>query len=149
RECYEAEIRSAEACGRAPHLPTLKQFNYWSKKLFDKNHIIQARTSETDYLRNKRSVLGSVTQVSSTIGSVFEIDATVADVHVVSELGAQYVLGRPTIYVVVDRSSRMIVGLHVSLYHASWRAARQALANCFLPKSEYCHQFGIEIEDSE
>ncbi len=46
-------------------------------------------------------------------------------------------------------SSRMIVGLHVSLYHASWRAARQALANCFLPKSEYCRQFGIEIEDSE
>lgn len=43
----------------------------------------------------------------------------------------------------------MIVGLHVSLYHASWRAARQALANSFLPKSEYCRQFGIEIEDSE
>ncbi|HBH7869912.1 TPA: DDE-type integrase/transposase/recombinase [Vibrio parahaemolyticus] len=149
RERYENEIRLAEACGRAPYIPTLKQFSYWSKKLFDKDHIIQARTSETDYLRNKRSVLGSVTQVSSTIGSVFEIDATVADVHVVSELGAQYVLGRPTIYVVVDRSSRMIVGLHVSLYHASWRAARQALANCFLPKSEYCRQFGIEIEDSE
>lgn len=149
RERYENEIRLAEACDRAPHVPTLKQFSYWSKKLFDKDHIIQARTSETDYLRNKRSVLGSVTQVSSTIGSVFEIDATVADVHVVSELGAQYVLGRPTIYVVVDRASRMIVGLHVSLYHASWRAARQALANCFLSKSEYCRQFGIEIENSE
>ncbi|MBL4244671.1 DDE-type integrase/transposase/recombinase [Vibrio fluvialis] len=149
RERYENEIRLAEACGRAPYIPTLKQLSYWSKKLFDKDHIIQARTSESDYLRNKRSVLGSVTQVSSTIGSVFEIDATVADVHVVSELGTKYVLGRPTIYVVVDRSSRMIVGLHVSLYHASWRAARQALANCFLPKSEYCRQFGIEIEDSE
>lgn len=149
RDSYEKEIRIAEACGRAPNVPTLRQFNYWSKRLFDKDHIIQARTSETDYLLNKRSVIGSVTQVSSIIGSVFEIDATVADIHVVSELGLQYVLGRPTIYVVVDRASRMIVGLHVSLYHASWRAARQALANCFLPKSEYCHQFGIEIEDSE
>ena len=39
--------------------------------------------------------------------------------------------------------------MHVSLYHASWRAARQALTNCFLPKSSYCKNFGVHIEDSE
>ncbi|MCU8071853.1 Mu transposase C-terminal domain-containing protein [Shewanella sp. SM32] len=43
----------------------------------------------------------------------------------------------------------MIVGMHVSLYHASWRAARQALTNSFLPKSNYCKSFGIDIENSE
>lgn len=148
-DSYEKKVKRAYACGKLPHVPTLRQFRYWSNKLFDKDQIIQARTSEMDYLRNRRSVLGSVTQVSSAIGSVFEIDATVADVHVISELGEQYGVGRPTIYVIVDRSSRMIVGLNVSMYYASWRAARQALANCFLPKSDYCRQFGIEIENSE
>lgn len=149
RECYEKKIRVADACGKAPNIPSLKQFQYWSTRLFSKEEIIKQRTSENDFLKNKRSVLGSVTQDSLLIGSYFEIDATVADVHVVSELGTQYVLGRPTIYLIVDRASRMIVGMHISLFHASWRAARQAIANCFLPKVDYCKQFGVDIDESE
>ncbi|MBQ4848528.1 DDE-type integrase/transposase/recombinase [Pseudoalteromonas sp. MMG012] len=146
---YADEVRLADACGKPPFVPTLKQFNYWSKKLFSKDEIIKQRTSENDYLRNKRGLLGSVIQDSFLPGAHFEIDATVADVHIVSELGSQHILGRPTIYIVVDRASRMIVGMHVSLYHASWRAARQALVNCFLPKSNYCREFGIDINNSK
>ncbi|WP_417763493.1 transposase [Shewanella sp.] len=149
KDSYSKEIKLAEAIGIPPQVPTEKQFRYWHKKLFSKELTIKKRTSENDYLRNKRSVLGSITDISYLIGAHFEIDATVADVHIVSELGSQYILGRPTIYIVVDRASRMIVGMHVSLYHASWRAARQALTNCFLPKSDYCKSFGIEIGDSQ
>ncbi|CNI68560.1 Transposon Tn7 transposition protein tnsB [Yersinia rohdei] len=149
RDYFFDEIRLADGKGVSPHIPTQKQFNYWAKKLFSKDQVILARTTENDYLRNKRGVLGSVTQASILPGSFFEIDATVADVHIVSAFGTQYVLGRPTIYVVIDRASRMITGLHVSLFHASWRAARQALANCFLPKADYCKQFGIDIVESE
>ncbi|MXR70314.1 DDE-type integrase/transposase/recombinase [Shewanella sp. JBTF-M18] len=149
KDSYSKEIILAEACGRPPFVPTKKQFSYWCAKLFSKEQIIKQRTSENDYLRNKRGALGSISDRSHLPGVHFEIDATVADVHIVSELVSQYVLGRPTIYIVVDRASRMIVGVHVSLYHASWRAARQALTNSFLPKSIFCKSFGIEIEDSE
>ncbi|HBC3606945.1 Mu transposase C-terminal domain-containing protein [Vibrio parahaemolyticus] len=149
KDSYSKEIKLAEACGRPPLVPTKKQFSYWRTKLFSKEQTIKQRTSENDYLRNKRGVLGSIIDRSYLPGSHFEIDATVADVHIVSELGSQYVLGRPTIYIVADRASRMIVGMHVSLYHASWRAARQALTNSFLPKSDYCKGFGIYIQDSE
>jgi len=146
---YANELRFADACGRPPFIPTKKQFSYWTTKLFSKDEIIKRRTSENDFLRNKRGLLGSVIQDSFLPGTHFEIDATVADVHIVSELGTQHVLGRPTIYVVVDRASRMIVGVHVSLFYASWRAARQALVNSFLPKSDYCRGFGIDINNSE
>ncbi|WP_250159575.1 transposase [Vibrio alginolyticus] len=149
KDSYSKEIRLAEACGVPPLIPTENQFRYWHTKLFSKEQIIKQRTSENDYLRNKRGALGSVTDRSYLPGGHFEIDATVADVHIVSEFGPQYVLGRPTIYIVADRASRMIVGMHVSLYHASWRAARQALANSFLTKSDYCKSFGIDIENSE
>ena len=149
KDSYSKEINLAAACGRPPLVPTKKQFSYWRTKLFSKDQIIKQRTSENDYLRNKRGALGSITDRSHLPGVHFEIDATVADVHIVSELGSQYVLGRPTIYIVADRASRMIVGMHVSLYHASWRAARQALTNSFLPKSIYCKSFGIDIENSE
>lgn len=149
KDSYSKEIRLAEACGAPPLVPTDKQFSYWCTKLFSKEQIIKKRTSENDYLRNKRGALGSIIDRSYLPGVHFEIDATVADVHIVSEFGTQYVLGRPTIYIVADRASRMIVGMHVSLYHASWRAARQALANSFLTKSDYCKSFGIDIENSE
>lgn len=149
RDGYSNELRIANASDRPPCIPTLRQFTYWAAKLYTKDHIVKSKTTESEFLRNKRAILGSVSQHSVLPGSHFEIDATVADVHVVSELGKQYVLGRPTIYVVVDRASRMIVGLHVSLFFASWKAARQALVNCFLPKVEYCQQFGIEIDESE
>lgn len=149
KDSYAKEVKIAEANGRPPYILTLKQFAYWCKKLFSREQIVKGRTSENDYLRNKRAVLGSTTDRRYLPGSHFEIDTTVADVHIISELGSQYVLGRPTIYVVADRASRMIVGMHVSLYHASWRAARQALANCFLPKSSYCKMFDIDIGDSQ
>ncbi|WP_061007916.1 DDE-type integrase/transposase/recombinase [Vibrio sp. CUB2] len=149
KDSYSKEIRQAGVMGRPPLVPTEKQFSYWRTKLFSKEQIIKQRTSENDYLRNKRGVLGSITDRSYLPGTHFEIDATVADVHIVSELKPEEVLGRPTIYIVADRASRMIVGMHVSLYHASWRAARQALTNAFLPKSDYCKSFGIDIEDSE
>lgn len=149
KDSYFEEIRISKAFGKAPLVPTQRQFNYWSSKLFNKEQIIKKRTSENEYLKNKRGLLGSITDKTHLPGSHFEIDATVADVNIISELGSQYVLGRPTIYMVADRASRMIVGMHVSLYYASWRAARQALANCFLPKSDYCKSFGVNIEDSE
>ena len=149
RDSYQKELRLADVSQQPPLVPTKRQFSYWSAKLFSKEEVIRKRTSENDYLRNKRGVLGSITDRSYLPGVHFEIDATVADVHIVSELGVQYVLGRPTIYIVVDRASRMIVGMHVSLYYASWRAARQALTNSFLPKSIYCKNFGVDIEDSE
>lgn len=149
RDSYADEIRVADILDRPPCVPTQKQFGYWASKMFSKDQIIRARTTERDYLLNKRAVLGCVAQSSILPGSVFEIDATVADVHIVSEFGSRYVLGRPTIYIVVDRASRMIAGLHVSLFHASWRAARQALVNCFMPKVAYCTQFGIDIDETE
>lgn len=149
RTYYSDEVKMAKARGIAPYVPSYKQVTSWKKKLFTPVELVKTRTTERDYLLNKRGLLGRATDKWQVPGSCFEIDATVADVHIVSRLGKQYILGRPTIYSIVDRASRMIVGLNVSLYHASWRAARQALANTFLPKSEYCKEFGIDIRDSD
>lgn len=128
--------------------PSLAQFRYCIKKLYSLAYIAQRRTTERDFLLNKRALAGSSADADSIPGSVFEIDATVADVHLVSELTGD-VVGRPTVYLVADRATRMITGMHVSYLYASWRAAAQALANCFSPKEAYCKLFGInDISDS-
>ena len=149
REYYAPEIKRAKALGEAPYVPTYKQVREWKHKLFTKNEITEKSSTERDYLLSKRELLGNTKQKWPVPGSCFEIDATVADVHIVSSFGKQYVLGRPTIYSIVDRASSLIVGLNVSLYFASWRAARQALANAFLPKASYCKEFGIDIQESD
>jgi putative transposase len=138
RDYYALEIEQAVIEDTFAKVPTYRQFLYWKNKLVDSQDVITKRTTENDYLKNKRGVLGSATQNTPVPGSSFEIDATVADVHIVSEFRRNYCLGRPTIYSVIDRASRMIVGLHVSMEYASWSAARQALVNSFLPKSAYC-----------
>lgn len=149
RQSYQFEILDAYYLDTIPGVPSYRQFINWSKKIFDQHEIVKFRTSETDYLRNKRAVEASITDRTPLPGSCFEIDATVADVHIVSELRRNHVIGRPTIYSIIDRASRMIVGFHVSLYHASWKAARQALVNAFSSKIEYCQQFGIEISEDD
>lgn len=147
RTFYKEEIL---ICDNAePAVPSYRQFVNWSKKLFKQDEAIELETSKSDFLRNKRAVEAALTEKTPVPGSCFEIDATVADVHIVSEFRRNHVIGRPTIYSVIDRASRMIVGFHVSLYYASWNAARQALVNAFTPKKSYCEKFGIEISDDE
>jgi len=149
RTHYKYEILDASYLDLVPGVPSYRQFVNWSKKIFNKDEFTRLRTTETDYLRNKRGVEAAITDKAPVPGSCFEIDATVADVHIVSEFRRNHVIGRPTIYSIIDRASRMIVGFHVSLYHASWDAARQAIVNAFLPKVEYCQKFGVKIKKSD
>ncbi|GHB46085.1 transposase [Pseudovibrio japonicus] len=144
---YSKEVLAAEQEERFPNVPNYRQFCYWVKVLIDEDKLIRGRTNTGDYLRNKRGLHGAATDHAKVPGSCFEIDATVADVHLVAHFDRSKVLGRPTIYSVVDVASRMIVGIHVSLEHASWRAAKQALLNAFSPKPPYCLRYGITITE--
>ena len=149
KEFYSDEIILSDSEGYEPALPTLRAFRYWINKLFKADEIIRRQTTKGDYERNKRGLRGSATEHTEVIGSCFEIDATVIDTHIVSEFNRNTVLGRPTLYCVIDKESRMITGIHISLEYASWRAGRQALVNSFTSKKDYCARFGIIIEEHE
>ena len=148
-EYYAKELILAESQNRLPQIPSYRNFIYWVKKLIPEQERIRKQTNQGDFDRNHRGLRGSATDHTSVIGSCFELDATVLDVHVVSEFQRNHVLGRPTFYCVVDKESRMVVGIHVSMEYASWRAGRQALVNSFSPKKEYCARFGIEISEDD
>ncbi|EEV6181614.1 transposase [Escherichia coli] len=149
KEFYADELQLAETEHREPALPSLRSFRYWIKRLVPEAELIRKQTTAGDFERNRRGLRGSATDHTEVPGSCFELDATVLDVHIVSEFNRNHVLGRPTVYCVVDKESRMIVGLHVSMEYASWRAGRQALVNSFTSKKAYCARFGIDIDESE
>ncbi|MFL9908853.1 Mu transposase C-terminal domain-containing protein [Paraburkholderia sp. RL17-337-BIB-A] len=82
-------------------------------------------------------------------GQQFLVDSTVLDVYVVSPLDRKKVLGRPTLYLIVDLYSGMIVGLYLGLEHPSREACAMAVVNTVTNKSEYCTELGFDIKDED
>lgn len=145
----ETEIGIAKTERRPAQTLSYDQFLYWGKKLITKEDIIASQISKSSFSSNHEGSLSSVSDKFTAPGFRYEIDSTIADVYIVCEVSRQRVLGRPTIYSVVDVASRMIVGMHVSMEHASWNAARQALYNACMPKVDYCKRYGVTITEEE
>ena len=149
KDSYRDEIEAAEIEGRPERIISENQFYYWAKRLLDPNDVTVKQHSEGDWQRNYRGLKGHATQHAPVPGSCFEVDATIADVHLVSRFDPHQPIGRPVIYAVTDKASRMIVGFHISLEFASWKAGRQALLNAFLHKKAVCAKYGVNIHDSD
>lgn len=130
-------------------LPTVRQFSYYFHKKYSKAKRLEAQTPKRVYNKDTRPLGSTVNTHVLGPGSRYEIDATIADVYLVSSVDRSRIVGRPTVYVVVDTFSRLIAGLYVGLENPSYAAAMLALTNAFLQKAEYCAQFGIEITEEE
>lgn len=125
-------------------VPTFGQFKYFFYKERNPKKEIYSREGSKQYLQNHRPLLGNST--SETTGPGFyEIDATIGDIYLVSRYNRKWIIGRPVVYMCIDRFSRMVVGLYVGLEGPSWNGAMNALANAMTNKVEYCRQYDIKI----
>lgn len=130
--------------------PTERQFYYWSKKLFNPTEKIISKFGEKRYQRDYRGTEGSSKYEAPSIGSRFEVDSTPCDIYVVSEYDRTKIIGKPTLYLVVDVFSTLIVGFYVgSESSSSWFAATQALINTVKDKVQLCREFDIHIKEDE
>lgn len=145
----EYEIERAVAEKRPAQIVSYDQFLYWANKLMAREEMVKQQMTDSAFSMNQTGSSSSVNDKFVSPGMRYEIDSTTADVYIVCEVSRERVLGRPTIYFVVDVASRMIVGLHISMEYASWNAARQALFNACMPKVEYCERYGISITDQD
>jgi Integrase core domain/Mu transposase, C-terminal len=127
--------------------PTFAQFKYWFEKENDIFDVKRRRISARIYDKDHRGITGSSTAEAFGPGSRYQIDATIVDVYLISRILRKKIVGRPTLYVVIDVFTRMIVGIYVGLEAPSWVGAMQALQNAGTKKAEYCAKFGVEIED--
>jgi len=146
---YKTEVELAEISSRVADAPSPDQFYYWAKILVSEFEKTVKQSDPRDFVLNKRGLRGFASQNDPVPGSCYEIDATIANVHLVSRFNSKQQIGRPTVYSLTDRASRVIVGFYISLEHASWKAARQAIINAFLPKVSQYKQYGIDIVESD
>ena len=130
-------------------LPTERQFRYWVARDNPMEAVIRKRLTPRVYEMTRRPMVGNPTAQALGPASRFQIDATILDVYIRSRKARRLIVGRPTLYVVIDVFSRLIVGIYVGLERPSWIAAMMAIANAATPKVEFCRSIGIEIEPHE
>lgn len=130
-------------------VPTERQFRYFYEKEYSPIENTRRREGEINYQKDFRPVLGTSTAEVAGPGSRYQIDATIGDVYLVAEHDREKIIGRPTLYFVVDVFSRAIVGIYVGLENASWVSAMEALSFAMVDKVEYCASYDIEITEEQ
>lgn len=127
---------------QAPEPVTARQFRYYVDE-----HL---RVSE-ELARNIRThernpgYLGSVRAAGP--GEIYEIDATGGRLHLVSGDSPPVHLGKPTIYLLIDRWSRYVVSAYMSLRAASYEEVRHALLIAFTSREARFSRLGVNVTD--
>jgi putative transposase len=98
---------------------------------------------------NRRTITRHSTEVGALSANgpdeIYEIDATVNRIFMISKKGVA--LGQPVLYVVIDRWSRYIVGVYLSLKPPSWDEVKYSLLISFTSRNSRFQRLGIDTND--
>lgn len=128
-----------------PAYPTYEQFYYHARKLVDP----ESRIGKKKYAQNCRGLPGRGANALIGPGSLAQMDSTSLDCTLVLPGPGRKVVGRPTLYLMADVFSRLIMGFYLTIADASWECAKNLLYNVAMDKVEFCAQCGVEIEQDD
>jgi len=129
--------------------PTIRQFRYFYDREYKKPQRLEARTHPGVYKKDVRPLTSTATASVLGPGSRYEIDATIADIYLVDDEDRSKIIGRPTIYIVIDVFSRMISGFYIGFDNPSYVVAMQAVVNACIDKTNICAQLGVDVSPDE
>lgn len=127
---------------RAPEPVTARQFRYY---------VDEHLRVDDNLARNRRThqqnpgYLGSVRAAGP--GEIYEIDATGGRLHLVSNDEPPVLVGKPTIYLLIDRWSRFVVSAYLSLRPPSYEEVRHTLLIAFTSRQARFNRLGVNIND--
>jgi putative transposase len=107
--------------------PNQRQVRYVIESSVKKLERVLRRTTEGNYKRNLRGIVGRSFDGVAGPGITYAIDSTIGDVYLRSSVNRAWVVGRPILYIIVDVWSTAVVGFYVCLSGPSWNAAKVAL----------------------
>ena len=120
---------------------TLRQFRSYYKQHAD---FEDATAENIRTYRHHNSTGRGLT--SAGPGEMYEIDATGGRIFLVDGKSGE-VLGTPIIYLVVDRWSRYVVSVYITLRPASWEEIRFALLIAFTSRERRFKNLGLNVDD--
>lgn len=107
------------------------------------------RTSPHEFENNHAPSTGSVKDDCIGPGDVFEIDATFIDLWIVAIANSQKIIGKATLYLVIDRDSRLITGFHISLENPSWGEAKLAVLSVACDWEAVCKRLKVHYDSAD
>lgn len=129
--------------GKALEPVTARQFRYYVDEHLRVNDEL-ARNMRT-HQRNP-GYLGSVRAAGP--GEIYEIDATGGRLHLISNDNPPVHVGKPTIYLLIDRWSRFVVSAYISLRSPSYEEVRHALLIAFTSREARFSRLGVNVTDA-
>ena len=119
---------------------TLRQYREYTNK-----HVTFTRDMAKNSGRAGRGEKSATLAVGPA--EYYEIDATGGRIHVVDSENPDVVLKTPLIYLIIDRWSRFIVSIYVTLQPASWEEIRLALLIAFTPRERRFKNLGANVDE--
>lgn len=130
-------------------VPSRSQFLYWHWKNRKILEEARARNGSRNYpLQSRASIEKTETFLSGPCDSS-QIDATIADIFLVSQNDRSKIVGRPTMYFLMDSFTRIVMGMHITLDAPSWGSATMCIVNALEDKVDFCSKYGIQISEED
>lgn len=129
--------------------PTTHQIRYLIRKLVTKAEAHRSRVGAANFTNNHSPADGRVEDACVGPSDVYEVDATFVDLWLVAKRNRRLILGKATLYLVVDRASRLIVGVHLSLENPSWSEAKLAILSIAGDWKALCERLGVPYREED
>lgn len=130
-------------------IPTYAQFYYFYNKNYKKQINTEKILENQKTLKDHKALTSTATKNVLGPGSRYEIDSTEADIYLVSSRDPSLIIGRPTVYLLIDVFSRLVTGLYVGMQNSSFNTAIQTLSVAIQDKVEFCESYGLSIQPED
>lgn len=129
--------------------PSYAQLRYFYEKNFDRGTRTKHKVGEDIANMNYRVQFGSALSDTHGPGERFEIDATPLECTAVTNTRKKRLVGKPTLYLIIDRWSRLIVGYYLGFEYESWIGAAMAILSLSESKEEWCQKYDVVYDQSD
>ncbi|MFG0456715.1 integrase catalytic domain-containing protein [Shewanella mangrovisoli] len=127
--------------------PSYNQFYYWMQKQYDGKlpKRDKSQKNPTEFRKDLAGRTGDADINIISFGQVFEIDETPFDTELVSvfDKSRSTRIGKATLYFVIDKFTKYIVGLYITTESPSYKTVRQALFNACRDKTQFLEELGL------
>lgn len=150
KECSSAHWSTVDANGKVQllpigQMPSFQQFYRLLRKNLPLFYQLFRQAGPGHVFNNYAGRTGFVLQEAICAGHQYEVDSTQADIWLVSAKDSNKIIGKPTLYFIIDRFSRLVVGFHATLDSPSWHGACEAFISIFEDPQDLAKELGVRF----
>jgi len=129
--------------------PTPAQTRYLIQSNITLEMSLRRQHGNDNFKNNVAPKVKSAKKHAAYVGRYFELDATIPDAKICDPQDRSVIIGKATLYIVIDAKSMLILGFHLCIDNPSWDVAKEALLSISQDKKELCEKWGVEYREAD